>query len=306
MERSSLRSLHFKRRGGPAPAKTPSTVAVKETTDFRRSYVSLQVHMADHTLGHYSTLPPRAASHLCQYHLRVNAHYRARSAARPGSWATTARPHGPKPPASLALGGFGVTQQHCALSGGEDRRFGTVAEQLRVHVPITGTGQWAGIGQAMGDGVGQHGSLLKRGRPAQRGWQAVNGKEQASNLRRMPYAGEASASAGRCRAGASAQAAEQVRLHVAAMTEHLDHPRVSVALQRAAVPGAPALALVVVPDSSPRHAAVLVTLGNGHEAAAPLDRHLDLDMPGVMRGISQPDGAGLERRRPERVQDIRD
>lgn len=55
---------------------------------------------------------------------------------------------------------------------------------------------------------------------------------------------------------ASAQAAEQVALHAAAaVTEDLDHPRVSVALQRTAVPCPPAFAFVAVPNPSQSHAA---------------------------------------------------
>lgn len=178
--------------------------------------------------------------------------------------ATSAHPHGAKPSARLALGGLGVAQQHRALPGGQDRCFGAVAQQLRMRAPVARTGQAASIGQAVGDGMGQHGSLLKRERPAQRGWRAVNGNRQASNLRRLPCAGEESVAAGRAGAADSAQEAEQVRLHAAAtMAEDLDHPCVGAAARRAPVPRPSGLA--AVPNPSPGHAAVRVALGNADE-----------------------------------------
>ncbi len=110
---------------------------------YRFEFTSLIV-----ALGNPSTLPSRAALRLCRYHLQLHVYYRA--ATRPGSRTTAACPHGAEPPASLALGGLGVAQQHRALSRGEHGRLGAIAQQLRVRVPITGTSQWASIGQAMG------------------------------------------------------------------------------------------------------------------------------------------------------------
>jgi len=69
---------------------------------------------------------------------------------------------------------------------------------------------------------------------------------------------------------ASAQAAEQVRLHAASdVAEHLDHPRVGVAVQATLVPQLSGLLVVAVPDDAPRHAAVAVAFGNDAEDQEP-------------------------------------
>lgn len=72
------------------------------------------------------------------------------SATRPGSQATSTRPHGAKPAAGLALGRFGVAQQVGALARGEGGRLGAVTQQLRVRAPFARTGEAAGIDQAWG------------------------------------------------------------------------------------------------------------------------------------------------------------
>ena len=82
---------------------------------------------------------------------------------------------------------------------------------------VAGAGEAANVGQAMGDEVGQHGSLLMQGRSAQRGWRAVRtrvGRHQAFAGCPTP-AREALRLDGAEPAG-SAGAAEQVALHAAA------------------------------------------------------------------------------------------
>lgn len=131
----------------------------------------------------------------------------AGSTAQPGSRATPARPHGARPPAGLALGRLGAAQQRGALARGEGGRLGAVTQQFRVRAPSARAGEAAGIDQAVGDSVDQHGALLKQARPARHGRRAgVDRNRQAS---RLPFPGcptpaeEAPGLAGARRAGVS-------------------------------------------------------------------------------------------------------
>jgi len=124
-------------------------------------------------------------------------------AAQPGSRVTSARPHGAKPPAGLALGRLGITQQRGALTRGEGGRLGAVAQQLRVHAPFARAGEAAGIDQAVGGGgrcgSAWHSPEASKARSAR---PAGGGQEQAGvTPSRMPDGGGGSAWVGRRQAG---------------------------------------------------------------------------------------------------------